>query len=153
MKVTLLRAAIFFFLCTQLAMADEVKLVKVSFPGSAKPKTVVIKNKNLVFTQFSTSSSYKMEVEVDCDIPINTAFNVRTYALVNGKRISLGDARVGRAQGMGHSIFISYHIFPSSANFHGNCRFVCVVDADNEISENDESALSNEWAFNAVIQN
>ena len=128
----------------------DVKLVNVSFPGPTKPKRVVDKVKNTYSNHFSTSASYKMEVEVDCKVPINTAVNVRTYAVVSGQRVSLGDARVGRAHSSGR-VFVSFHIYPSSASFHGPCQFVCVVDADNEVAESDESKSSNEWAFQATI--
>lgn len=128
----------------------EVKIVNISFTGPIKPKTQIDYKHNSYTNHFTTAASYKMEVEVDSQVPKNTAFNVRTYAVVAGKRVSLGDARVGRAHGSGR-VFVSYYIYPSGAKFYGQCQFVCVVDADKEISEKDESALSNEWKFQATI--
>lgn len=139
-----------FFLEIHLCLATEIKIVNVSFPGPLKPKTEVDYNRNWYTNHFSVSSSYKTEVELAIDIPMNTAFNVRLYAIVYGNRISLGDARVGRAQAPG-PIFVAFYIYPSSANYYGQCEFVCVVDADNEIVETDESPVTNEWRFNATI--
>jgi hypothetical protein len=128
----------------------EVKILNISFTGPKKPKTEIMKKVNSYTNHFTVSASYKMEVEVDAQVPKNTAFNVRTYATVGGKRVSLGDARIGRAHSSGH-VFVSHHIFPNSAKFYGQCQSVCVVDADNEILEKNESPMSNEWKFQATI--
>lgn len=132
-----------------MSQAQEITIIKVDFPGPYKPKKEVNIAQNWSTNHFSTSASYKMEVEIKSNILQNTSFNARTYAIVSGGRISLGDVRVGRTHSSGH-VFVSYYIFPSSANYYGQCPFV-VVDADNEITEKDESISSNEWKFQAII--
>jgi len=136
-------------LCGTLAVeAQEIKIVNIAFPGPAKPKTEVDRARNWYTNHFSVSASYKSEIELDSDIPPNTAFNVGAYAIIAGRRISLGDARVGRAHNSGH-VFVSFHIFPSSANYYGQCQFVVVADADNELPAKVKGR--DEWKFQATI--
>ena len=141
--------AIFILSSLQVTLASEIKMKNISFPGTTKPKFEKIGNDD--FTQhFSVSASYKVEVELEQDIPRNTAHNVRAYAIVKNEKVSLGDARIGRAKSSGH-VFVSFYIFPSSAKHFGPCSISIVVDADDEISEDDESLQSNEWKFPATI--
>jgi hypothetical protein len=150
MKFAFIFLVCFLFVSIPMSQAQEINIIKVDFPGPYKPKNKVNIAQTGSTNHFSTSASYKMEVEIKSNIPQNTSFNVRTYAIVSGARISLGDVRVGRAHSSGH-VFASYYIFPSSANYYGQCPFVVVVDADNEITEKDESISSNEWKFQATI--
>lgn len=147
MKHILKVIASFLFLAavwTQVCAASDIVIEDISFPGRMKPKTVI--EKGVALNHFSTSASYEMRVSFDG----RGDFNVTTYAIVNGRRIPLGGARVGCSRD-GCAVSVSFHIFPSSAKFYGRCKFVCVLDVDNEIAETDESPLSNEWMFDAVI--
>lgn len=150
MKFVSFSVVLFLLTQMQVSNAQDIKIEDINFIGSTKPKTVVDEARSSYTNHFSVSSSYEMEVKIRSEIPPNTSFNVRTYAIVGGRRISLGDTRV-RQTSYSEEIFASYHIFPSSANYYGQCQFVVVVDADNEILERDESALSNEWKFQATI--
>lgn len=134
----------------QLSEAQDISIVNVTFTGPAKPKTQVDYERNWSTNHFSVSSNYKMEVELRVNIPENASFNVGTYALIRGQRVLLGDTRVGRATS-GDNIFATYHMFPSSANYYGQCQVVVVADYNNEILETDEKESSNHWKFQATI--
>lgn len=137
------------FLLSNVCLASNIKLVNVKFQEPYAPKTEVNQAQNWYTNHFSVSGSYRIEIELDCQIPNNTTFSVRTYALIQSNKITLGDARIGRST-MSGRLFIMYDIFPSSLNYYGQCQFLVVVDADNEVTETDEIS-DNEWKFNATI--
>ena len=134
----------------QLSEAQDIRIVNITFPGPMKPKTQVDRARNWYTNHFSVSASYKMQVILRATIPPNTFSNVGTYAIVGGRYSLLGSTRVGRSS---HSdtIYATYHIFPSSANYYGQCQFVVIADSGNEIYETDERELSNQWKFQATI--
>jgi len=139
-----------FFSTISLSEAQDIRIVNITFPGPAKPKTQVDKKHNWYTNHFSVSSQYKMEVVLKANIPPNASFQVGTYAHFGGQLVLLGDTRVGRAQSS-DNIIATYNIFPSSANYYGQCQFVVIADSYNEILETDERESSNKWIFQATI--
>ena len=94
MKLSIMTMLLLFSFAIKAGMANEIRIVNVSFPGPGKPKTEVDRNRNWYTNHFSVSGSYKTEVEVECNIPMNTAFNVRVYAIVLGNPAKVtGDVR------------------------------------------------------------
>jgi len=77
-------------------------------------------------------------------------FTVRTECVRGAQSFTLGEARIGVAPLSGWGIYAVYDIYPSSAG-GGNCELRTVVDVNNEVSEPDESPLSNIWIKKAVI--
>jgi hypothetical protein len=150
MKIVSITIALVVLISVQPTVAQDIRIVNITFPGPIKPKTQVDRARNWYTNHFTVSASYKIQVELRASIPPNTYFNVGTYALVGGRLLRLGAVRVGRVS---HSdiIYATYHIFPSSANYYGQCQFVVIADYDNEIKETDETPLSNEWRFQATI--
>jgi hypothetical protein len=140
--------ALLLTVAVDVALAADVRLVNVEFTGPVKPFTEVDRARNFYTNHFSVSASYEMNVKVEANVPANTTFAVRTFAVVGGKWISLGGARLGRADGDTH-LSVGYHIFPSTAKYFGPCQFVVRADADNEIKETDEG--NNDWAFQATV--
>ena len=130
-------------------LANDLKILNVSFPGAMKPRTEIDSARNFYTNHFSVSSSYEMNVKVEANVPGNTMFTVRTYAIVRGSWISLGAARLGHADVNTGPISVSYNIFPSAANYYGPCQFVVRVDAHNEVAETDEN--NNDWIFQATV--
>lgn len=130
------------------ALGADLKIVQVDFPGEVKPRTEVDQARNFYTNHFSVSASYEMNVTVEANVPDDTTFIVRTYAVVGGRWISLGAARLGRADGSS-LLSVGYHIFPSSAKHYGPCQFVVRVDAGNEVAETNEG--NNDWAFQATV--
>jgi len=104
------------------SFATDIKLVNVKFQEPWAPKTEVKREINWVTNHFSVSGSYRIEIELQCDIPANYCFNVTTYALIGANKIMLGDARVGRGNMTGH-VLVAYDIFPSILNYYGACEF------------------------------
>jgi len=99
--------------------------------------------------QLHTYRAYRMNVTVVNHGAMAPGFNVRTECIKNGAPFTLGDSPVGPL-GQGQIRQVTYDIFPSSAGT-GPCLLRTTVDADRQVNESDESALSNNWDRNTLI--
>ena len=93
--------------------------------------------------------SYQVEVTVEQNGQVSQCFTVRTVCIKNNRTYTLGEARIGFAASLGEA-YALYTIFPSSAG-GGQCFLRTIVDANNEVAESDESALSNIWDRKTLI--
>lgn len=91
-----------------------------------------------------TYRSYRATVEIQKTValPANASFLVRTECIRDGQATTIGQARIGDATGW--YMYACYNIFPAEAGA-GDCLIRTTIDAQNEISETDESAISNIW--------
>jgi hypothetical protein len=104
--------------------------------------------------QLHMSRSYRAEVSIQRGGQDQQqgfpCFIVRTECVRGGQSFTLGEARISVAPSSGWNIYAVYDIYPSSAG-GGDCILRTVVDANNEVSEPDESPQSNIWIRNATI--
>jgi hypothetical protein len=99
-------------------------------------------NDRLQRLELHMSRSYRVDFTVVNNGDVTTPeFMVRTQCVRNGKVYKLGEKQVTKLPS-GMSVQNSYNIFPSSAGL-GDCVMQTVVDADNRVPEQDESASSN----------
>lgn len=131
----------------------------LGIPGSAQTLDLKIKDVvldpqpagfNAAKIQLGTYRSYRMTVTLEKTIalPKTASFVVRTECIRNGKSINIGESRVGESKGW--FIYATYDVYPGEAGA-GDCLLRTTVDADNEIAETDESAVSNRWDRNATL--
>lgn len=100
--------------------------------------------------ELGTYRSYRAIVTVrkTTALPTNSSFLVRTECIRNGQAETVGQARIGDAKGW--HLFACYNLYPGEAG-PGDCLLRTTIDAENEITETDESAVSNVWDREAIL--
>jgi len=127
---------------TQGLFAEDLKIT--NFEITPTPKGV-----NTPQIQLHMYRSYKVKVDVSKKAYGTPCFTVRTICMRGNQSYTLGEARIGFTSN-GWRAYALYDIFPSSAG-QGSCMLRTIIDADNEVAERDESALSNQWDRNTLI--
>jgi hypothetical protein len=101
--------------------------------------------------QLPTYRSYRFIVTVrnvgKAGVP--SSFLVRTECVRDGKRVTLGKARINLDRAAGYAC---YDVFPAEGG-PGACLIRTVVDADKEIKQADERAAGKTFEFKASIPN
>lgn len=137
------------FVASPLYAQGELRIKNLEI----QPQPVGIKGSAI---ELSASRSYRFIVTIERGGQGQPAsfptFIVRSQcALAGGGRVVLGEARIGVTPHSGWVVYAAYDVYPSSAGSRG-CDMQTIVDADNEVSEPDESATSNVWVRSVVIQ-
>lgn len=128
---------------TTFAAAVDLKIKNLEFD----PKPAGITEPRI---QLGTNRSYRVIVTIQktTALPKGASFVVRTECIRNGKSVIIGESRVGDSKGW--NIYACYDLYPGEAGF-GDCLLRTTIDADNEITESDGSAISNVWDRQATL--
>jgi len=144
--VLLIVSSLYFVEDTKFNEQVELQITNLSI----NPKPEYIDSK----IKLKMSMSYRFEVTIKRGGPGHlsnpTCFTVRTECVGKNHKVNLGEVRVGIAPNSGWNIYAVYDVFPASAG-EGDFLLQTTVDADNEIQELDESAISNVWELKTII--
>lgn len=111
------------------------------------PKPAYVEGQGI---QLDTHGAYRVVVTIQksAALPTGASFVVRTECIRNGKSVIIGEARVGDSKGW--NIYACYDLYPGEAGL-GLCRLRTTIDADNEIVESNESAISHVYDTIATL--